>query len=831
MTTAPSPQTVPGSIASRLGRLRRKLTAWIVVHGLARWFVIVFAMLGVDMLIDRLFKMDHAQRLIMLVAMAAIAIYFFVRKLIVPLMTRPGDDALILAVESRNPETEESLISSYQLARQRRKDPRNYESTGASPALTEATIAHGAKVAEGVDFSSALDKSGNAKSWVMFVAGLLLTAGLAWGVMNNSFMQTWFNRNVLLGDDQWPQRTYLEIVGAEDGRISLPVGANHLQLVRVTEDSLRSDVKVTLEIETTGTTTRHSMQTNGKLDGREHEFSFYPSAGRMRATGGDDVTDWVEIDLVQPPTIDDLVITEHLPEYTGLEPRALVGTGQHNVLAGSRLSVSINANKPLQSCEVVLGSESFPLTPVAGSSTEFSIRLPVDDTQPIAGGQYEFQMVDTTGLANQRTSRFSIAIKDDQPPKIRAEKDGVGNKVVPEAVIPIAYAAADEYGLTRIYYDCHWTASDAAEEADQTGMEIDVADFAYQPGDNIRLFEKSYFTNGTFWFNEATRRLNLLDVIWQVQRNAFVQEQVPDRDFPGTQWFNPVRNELFILDESSQPARFPVVVAPVDPGNRLDLAPLQLKPGMVFRFTMNAVDNCPEQAGSRSSDEIILQIVTPEELRAHLLRREVDQRKAFEEAYELQLALTSELGQAMAMDSAGMTVDQFNAAREERLINIARSQKQIGTRLENIAVRFESFLEEVKNNGLDKDEAEQNQGDGDLGPKIETRFRNEIIGPIRELDQTLITLAGRHLENCRRSVADEPELIAASQSASQVQEAVLIEMKKILESMMESESYQEAINKLLEIKALEERIQAEINERNNPDDIFDPEDEDDIFDK
>ncbi len=51
-------------------------------------------------------------------------------------------------------------------------------------------------------------------------------AALVIGAMTNDFVQTWFNRNILLGSRQWPQATYLEIMGVVDGQLSLDRGAD-----------------------------------------------------------------------------------------------------------------------------------------------------------------------------------------------------------------------------------------------------------------------------------------------------------------------------------------------------------------------------------------------------------------------------------------------------------------------------------------------------------------------------------------------------------------------------------------------------------------------------
>ena len=128
MATVASPtRNMPKVVLRKLLRMRGKLTRWILVQGIGRWLMVVLAILVLDMLLDRFFKMDFAQRLVMLFVMGAATAFYFVYRVIKPLLSRPTDDALIYEVENKNPDLNECLISGVQLSRQ--KDP---ESIGVS---------------------------------------------------------------------------------------------------------------------------------------------------------------------------------------------------------------------------------------------------------------------------------------------------------------------------------------------------------------------------------------------------------------------------------------------------------------------------------------------------------------------------------------------------------------------------------------------------------------------------------------------------------------------------------------------------------------------------
>ncbi len=733
-------RALPREIASRLGRLRSQLTRWLVVDGFSHWLAALLGLLIVDMAVDRFFKMDFAQRLIMLAGMVLFAIFYLIYRVIRPLANRPGDDALLYEVEAKNQELNESLLSGAQLARLD-----NLEQLGASQALTEATIQQSIAQACSLDFGLTLNQSRYRANLLLLIISLVLCGALAISTTQASFFKTWFNRNILLLDDPWPQGTYLEIVGAEGGVLVLPRGTDHRQLVQVSQDSSVTDVDVTLEIDSVSGKTVHPMKPTGRQDGREHLFVLHNVATefRLRAAGGDDITEWVEVKLVEPPSVTELELKVIFPAYTGLSPEVLPGAGPHAVLQGSQLKVLAKFNKPLQLASLRLGEEEYQMSAVGDSDevTEYELVLPPQGGV-LSGGQYEFMLSDPAGLTSTRPSRFTIKTREDGPPKVRAELLGISGLVVPRARIPVSFNVQDEFGLTDVVLDCHWKNSDEDATRDEAS---------------------SY-----------TKQIRSFEDVQDIVRSA-------------------------------------------DDVDLLDLESLKLTPGASLMLAVKARDNRPETPNSARSSEFLLRIVTEQELRDDMLRREIEQRKAFQQAYDAQLELSAELRAVAAMRPNGQTPEQFKAMREERLIGISRDQKAVGTSINAVANRFEEFLVEAKNNRLDEDEKALAGGQ-----TIEQRFDGGIIRPIRNLDADLISLASRNLDNCRRLVDDPEPLAAAVVETGRVHAQIMAEMKRILDAMVDSENFQEVVNKLLEIKRNEMQIKTEMDKREK--------DEDDIFD-
>lgn len=712
-------------IQNKIAALRGQLTRWILVRGLGQWLLIAIAVLLLDMGLDRFFKMDFAQRTVML-ALTAIGLgVLFFWKVIRPIWLRPSDDALVYEVEKKNPQLKESLLSAMQLDRSKANKA---ELAGVSQQLVDATIQKGFEDAAKVNFGGVLDLGQQRLNWSLFGVGLLLAALVGIGSASHPFLNTWFKRNVLLTNDQWPQETYLKVVGARDGKLRIPRGTDHRQLVQVLDISTVKDVLVSLEMDTSTGRSTMPMKQTGKDDGTEHVFMLHNvSTGfRLRAVGGDDTTEWVDVELVEPPAISKLEIAAKLPAYTGVDRQILSGPGPFAILKNSHLDVQVAANKEVVEAFVVNGQNKIVLPSDGRQENQFAGRVPADG--PLTGGEYEVRLVDAEGVQNSRRSKFKIAITMDKPPVVRASLLGISGLVVPRATVPISFQAKDEYGFAELGFDCAWINDSETDDSQTNDPENQVKRFAFatkgQPG-------------------------------FLAQPSASVND----------------------------------VVA-------LEMDTFDLPPGTTFRFMVTGKDEYPDADNTGSSQEFLLKIVTEAELRADLLRREIEQRQVFDKAYETQLTLATEL-QAVVVRTkpADQSEADFAAAREKALVAATRAQKAIGTSAVRVADRFEEFLVEVKNNKLD-------EAENAIAPdqRIETRFDQRIIQPIRALDENLISLAARHMDHCRSLVNDPEGLKAAADQADQTHQEILTQMKSILAAMNASEGFQGIINEVISIR-------------------------------
>jgi hypothetical protein len=438
------------------------------------------------------------------------------------------------------------------------------------------------------------------------------------------------------------------------------------------------------------------------------------------------------------------------------------------------LDVVIETNKELSSAVLNHDLGQVVLQPIDESGKKYAVPLqpevaPEEDGESAAensstadaiasnavlrGGEYQFVLTDTSGLANVRKSKFGVSIKRDKPPAVRANLLGISGLVVPNAMLPTSFEAVDEYGLRALQFSSQWRTPDMTDADPPVSRDI-----------------------------------------------AFVSNQLPQ----------------------SAP-----LVREVDEVEVLDLQPLGLTAGSSLRFVVEAQDFQPGGESVGRSSELLLRIGSPEELRADLLRREVEQRKAFLNARDQQVDMAGELDSWLVRWSENESTDSFAASQEADLIRLLRDQKGLGTMVDRVAVRFEEFLVEVKNNRIDESEAAAGI---DPENRLMARFDNGIIQPIRELDRDPIARATRQLDAVRLAVSANENLAGSVAQTLAVQQEIVDRMDRILAAMTSSEDYQEVVNKALELKADQQRLKNDIQNSLQPKSIFDDEGLEDVFD-
>ena len=169
----------------------------------------------------------------------------------------------------------------------------------------------------------------------------------------------------------------------------------------------------------------------------------------FRARGGDDVTDWVKVELVDPPMLTklDLVVTP--PQYMQQPSETLpAGQGPYYVFTGSQLAISGTSNKPITRAVLKVRGTATQWPMELDSPTSVTAIVPFGE---LMDGKYEIQLVDESGLTAKRPTAFGIRLKLDRAPRVPSFRlHGITRLVVPNARIPMTAQVLDDFAVTKV---------------------------------------------------------------------------------------------------------------------------------------------------------------------------------------------------------------------------------------------------------------------------------------------------------------------------------------------------------------------------------------------
>ena len=462
---------VPKQIRAAIGRMRRAVQRHFMVDGLKNILLALLVLIIIDFALDRTFRMDRPQRLIMLILSVSILGYVVYRKLLEPLLSQLSDDALMIELEEAEGGMDEVLISALELSRM---DIGGNENV--SIKMVENTINEGAAAASKVSIESAFRRKRMRANMLVLMSVLLcfVVGGIL--ASRDEALKIWYKRNVLLSDISWPSNYVLQLSGNKDGKIRVPRGEDWSLLVSVKEDhkELPSSVILEYRYEKGKRKSTESMTPNSAGDEFRSSVIDTSEPLKLRVRSKEYETEWIPMELVDRPKVENFSISASYPDYTGLGEKALsIDEGPYNLLNGTSIKITGAVNKSLRSASVTVGGVVHQLEVVGN---EFTGSL---SKEQVVSGVYEVDVEDleemgsseggkSVGLGLRERSRFKIRIQNDRKPKVMVSVEGVSGLIVPGAMIPYEGKVEDDYAVEEIEIKYSWK-EDQGEREEVTG--------------------------------------------------------------------------------------------------------------------------------------------------------------------------------------------------------------------------------------------------------------------------------------------------------------------------------------------------------------------------
>jgi hypothetical protein len=340
---------------------------------------------------------------------------------------RPTDNQLARLVEERDGGLDDVLATAVEYST--RPD--------ASPRMREALFADAVRALSARELSADLDRVISRRS-VRSAAFGAFAAALALALVCTAFAPSVSRAGKVASAYLFPARLTVEVTpGSTKVRAGQPV------TITARISGLEGEVVPTLVV-SAGDQTRNVRMLPGDAAGTfqitvekvTSSFSYSVAAAKARS-------DRYTVTMIRPPRVERIDVHYEFPKDLGLEPRTDEDSGDIYGPAGTRVRLSIAADKPIASAFLLLGDGT--KVPLAANAQALDGGLTIEED-----GSYRIAMADEDGLESPGDTEYFIRTLDDQPPDVRIVRPASDKQVSPLEEVLIEARADDDFGVASL---------------------------------------------------------------------------------------------------------------------------------------------------------------------------------------------------------------------------------------------------------------------------------------------------------------------------------------------------------------------------------------------
>lgn len=439
----------------KISNLRKGLR-WRLIGEGASWLLLamVVAVLA-SLAVDYMLRLEELwlRGVVLGLLLAGIAFVCW-RQLMRPVGTPMSDLDLVMLVEKRHASLGDRLASSLVLSSRN-----DVGETGMSEAMVRATARKANEIAATLDFGVIVETQNLRRMFLLAICAAMLLTGLC--LWQSPLMSAWLQRNLLFRAVDYPQKTYLDISGANVFEVMRGDRLDVQVLTRLGSAAPEA-IYFHANYPSTGWI-KEEVKPGG--DGRTFTHTFDPVIEEFsfHISGGDDkiverTTCYVKV--VDPPDVRKVTFTIKYPGYIDRSDEPIKDNrGILEGPVGGWINVDAIANKELSNAVVKVdgladatlvvsaqeepGVKERPMTHVTG-------RFPLPLKNEADSKNMQFVFTDAQGHTNRHGSQYVLRVVPDIAPTIDAKRVGVGSSVSPKAKLPFMMSFKDDYGPSRI---------------------------------------------------------------------------------------------------------------------------------------------------------------------------------------------------------------------------------------------------------------------------------------------------------------------------------------------------------------------------------------------
>jgi hypothetical protein len=744
-------------IDTLLSDLRRRIHTYVWVQGLALALAWLGAAFWITLALDWWIEPPVLARQIMIGGVGVVLLYLVYRFILRRAFVRLADTNLAVLLERRFRTFGDSLVTTVELS-----DHPDH-ATGFNREMMAHTEGDALRHLPEVHLGDVFHRGPLARA--IFGAVAAVVSVLAFAVLASGAFDIWFQRNVAFSNILWPRRTHLAIKGFKDGRVKVAKGSD-VEIVALADTGYVVPDTVQIRYRTEEGKSRENMSRLGVAEPtdkfQKYSFTFRGilSSRSFDLVGGDAALRDFQIDVVDVPTIE-MTLHCKYPDYMHREPRDLPVTGIVQVPQGTKITVQAKANKDLVEVPInsLVGDKLQAVRMIRmGDSADrrhFSFEIEhLDDDQTLL-----FTLVDVDGIRIKEPVRLILNAVPDEPPHVGLHLRAIGSSVTPQVRLPIEGEITDDYGVAKNWFEYKLDQTEPVQVPLRTNprgratIKYDRAadealDFKEKPlkiGQQMSLAimaqDNCDLKRGP---NVAASERYQLTVV----TNDHLMSMLEARELTLR-----LRLEQIVQDLSSTRDSFA----------QLDFAPPKAPTSTEKPSTEKKPAIDPKTAADKPVDKPAG--AEPEDARA----------ANSSPVPGAEPGDTNVPNPNRGLKSAPVVIEQALAYSERGASETA-----------SLASAFDDIREEMVNNRIET-------------PAIEYRLKDEIADPLRRIAETSFPELDRRLKKLQSVLADPQLSKTRHEEALAEIDAILLEMRQVMNKMLELESFNEIVQHLREI--------------------------------
>ena len=431
----------------------------------------VIALFVGEAIVDWLMPLPSPIRIALLTIGVGVTGYLLYKYLVRPLRASLTLRDVALNVERNHPDLEDRLVSAIEFGDRESADP--IEAHMLQRLLEDTT-----QRTESIDFKATVDHSRTRKhvgiAALVFVGCCVLSL-LFPKEIHTSLLRVftpWEKTDPILTTHLTVEPGNARILRGKSLPIHVTVTGKSTEKVVLTYHETRESDAATAETETTEQQI-NMLRNPGDKRGFAYEIFNIDADMEYYIVANEIASERYTVEVFDMPRVAEISVAYTYPAYTRLKPVVQTGTGDIQVVVGTRAALKIVTNKAIQTAKFTLKADtrqdSF-FQKLTETSEPETTQMVISDGNTltttidvVADGSYTVELLCIDGFNNEIPIEYNIKAIPDAAPEVVIKEPGRDIKTTKLGEVEIIAEATDDYGLAELKLRYHFGVGESQE--------------------------------------------------------------------------------------------------------------------------------------------------------------------------------------------------------------------------------------------------------------------------------------------------------------------------------------------------------------------------------